>query len=765
MKTNIDVNIKRLFEVDPWKLVENKLPDNGYDFRLSESITSLGNEYLGMRGNFEETYTGDTHKGCYVGGLWYPDKTIVGWWKNGYPNYFGKVINAVNLLGLNVVIDNIELDLFKQTPSSYKRTLDLKQGILSREFATNINNKEIKVETERFVSIDTKELVAIKYSITSNKDISLDLTSYINGDVINRDSNYKTKFWTHLDSLANDHSQLVESKMIENNFDIQRFSYACYATNSYNLKTKDIVFDQSNLYAKTTYKFDLKQNQTLIFYKLVTLVHSLNYSEDKLKENAIKINNQINQFDYEQLKEKHTSLWEKRWLTSDVKIIGSDLDQQAIRFNLFQLFCTYYGNDDRLNIGPKGFTGEKYGGATYWDTEAYCLPLYLKTSDPKISRNLLKYRHNHLTKAIENAKLLGFKGALYPMVTFNGVECHNEWEITFEEIHRNAAMVYAIYNYTNYTGDFDYIKEFGMDVMVEVSRFWADRVHYHSIKDKYFIHGVTGPNEYENNVNNNWLTNLMCQWVLSYTLEMLDKLNLDKSKWNLSTDETNKWVDIINKIYLPYDKDLDIFVQHDTFLDKDLKHKDLLSKDERPLNKNWSWDRILRSVYIKQADVLQGIYYLWDKFSKEQITKNFKFYEQFTVHESSLSPCVHSIIAARIDLMDKAYEFYNRTARLDLDNYNNDTDDGLHITSMTGSYLAIVEGFGGMLVRNDIPCFSPKLPKQWNGYEFNINFRDRVLKVKHHKTEVEIQLIKGQSLRINLFDKEYLLESNIKIEV
>ncbi|KNG79534.1 glycoside hydrolase family 65 protein [Mycoplasma sp. HU2014] len=763
MNTKIDVNIKRLFEVDEWKLTENKLPEDGFDFRLSESITSLGNEYLGMRGNFEETYSGDTHKGCYIGGLWYPDKTIVGWWKNGYPKYFGKVINAVNFLGLNVVVDGVELDLFKQHPTRYSRTLNLKQGILSREFETIVNNKNIKVEAERFVSIANKELTAVKYSITSDQDMTLDLTSYIDGDVINRDSNYKTKFWTHLDSKATDNSQLVVSKMIENNYGIERFSYASLAVNNFNLTPSQISNDQCNLYAKTSYKFDLKANETLTIYKMISTVHSLYYSEKELAVKASEVSSEINKLSYEELRQKHVELWSKRWESCDVKIMGSDLDQQAIRFNLFQLFCTYYGNDDRLNIGPKGFTGEKYGGATYWDTEAYCLPLYLKASDPKISRNLLKYRHNHLPKAIENAQSLGFKGALYPMVTFNGVECHNEWEITFEEIHRNAAMVYAIYNYTNYTGDYEYIKDLGMDVMVEIARFWADRVHYHSIKDKYFIHGVTGPNEYENNVNNNWLTNLMARWVLTYTLEMLDELQLDKSRWNLSVDELNKWQDIINKMYLPYDENLKVFVQHDTFLDKELKHKDLLSKDERPLNKNWSWDRILRSVYIKQADVLQGIYYLWDQFTREEIIRNFEFYEQFTVHESSLSPCIHSIIASRVDLMDKAYEFYNRTARLDLDNYNNDTDDGLHITSMTGSYLAIIEGFGGMIIRDGVPHFSPKLPQQWQGYEFNINFRSRILKVKRTKTETIITLVSGDALKINVFDKEYQLESEIKI--
>ena len=161
------------------------------------------------------------------------------------------------------------------------------------------------------------------------------------------------------------------------------------------------------------------------------------------------------------------------------------------------------GEDERLNIGPKGFTGEKYGGSTYWDTEAYCLPFYLATSEPKVARNLLVYRYKHLQKAIENAGKLGFTdgAALYPMVTMNGEECHNEWEITFEEIHRNGAIAYAIFDYINYTGDHEYLQEYGLEVLIGISRFWSQRITWSVDRNKYVMLGVTGPNEYENNVS------------------------------------------------------------------------------------------------------------------------------------------------------------------------------------------------------------------------------------------------------------------------
>ncbi|HJF79217.1 MAG TPA: glycoside hydrolase family 65 protein, partial [Enterococcus cecorum] len=466
--------------------------------------------------------------------------------------------------------------------------------------------------------------------------------------------------------------------------------------------------------------------------------------------------------DYEALKAEQAQAWQKRWELADVVINGDDAAQQGIRFNLFQLFSTYYGEDERLNIGPKGFTGEKYGGATYWDTEAYAVPLYLSLADPSVTRSLLKYRHNQLPQAYHNARQQGLAGALYPMVTFTGVECHNEWEITFEEIHRNGAIAYAIYNYTNYTGDTTYLAKEGLEVLTGIARFWADRVHYSKRNDKYMIHGVTGPNEYENNINNNWYTNYIARWVLKYTLESYRRFQ-DQAILEITTEEQAKWEDIIEKMYFPYDEELDVFVQHDTFLDKDLRPVSSLDKSDLPLNQNWSWDKILRSCFIKQADVLQGIYFFEDQFTLEQKRNNFNFYEPMTVHESSLSACIHAILAAELGMEEKAVEMYERTARLDLDNYNNDTEDGLHITSMTGSWLGIVQGFAQMKTANETLSFAPFVPQSWSNYAFHINYRGRLLAINVDKEAVTVEKLSGDALSLKLYDKDYELTDKITV--
>jgi maltose phosphorylase len=399
----------------------------------------------------------------------------------------------------------------------------------------------------------------------------------------------------------------------------------------------------------------------------------------------------------------------------------------------------------------------------------------MATKDQSVARNLLVYRHNHLQKAIENAEKLGFTNgaALYPMVTMNGEECHNEWEITFEEIHRNGAIAFAIFNYYRYTGDYSYIPEKGLEVLIGIARFWHQRATFSTDKNKYVILGVTGPNEYENNVNNNWYTNYIAQWCINYAAENIDKVEAEYStdytrimnKAKLSKAEVKEWLEVANNMYFPYSEKHNVYLQQDGFLDKELITVADLDKSQRPINQKWSWDRILRSPYIKQADTLQGMYFFEDQFTTEELERHFDFYEPFTVHESSLSPCVHSIQAAKLDRMDQAYTFYLRTSRLDLDDYNHEVHEGLHITSMAGTWMSIVEGFGGMRIKNDILTFDPKIPNQWEGYSFKVNFRHQIVKVNVCQGHTHFELEGDHDLQILVNGKPVTISPNNLVTV
>jgi maltose phosphorylase len=479
---------------------------------------------------------------------------------------------------------------------------------------------------------------------------------------------------------------------------------------------------------------------------------------------------------YDSLFEEHKTKWEEKWLHSDIIIKGDDAAQQGIRFNIFHLNQTYTGRDERLNIGPKGFTGEKYGGSTYWDTEAFLVPFYLSTAPQDVARNLLVYRFKHLKKAIENAAKLGFHSgaALYPMVTINGEECHNEWEITFEEIHRNGAIAFAIYNYIRYTGDEEYLAEYGLEVLIGISRFWKQRVNWSDVRGQYVMLGVTGPNEYENNVNNNWYTNKMAVWTLEYTMKAIEYvMEFQPARYSeivnstlLNHDkEISAWKDVVQNMYFPYSENLKVFLQQDGYLDKEQKMASELNPAERPVNQHWSWDRILRSCFLKQADVLQGIYFFEDQYDTALIKRNFDFYEPRTLHESSLSPCVHSILANRIGYIHKAYELYLRTSRLDLDDYNHEVREGLHITSMGGTWMSVVYGFGGLRLTENMLHFDPVVPENWQSLSFRIMFRENMLHIKINKTSVEIANESGPDIPVKLKGEEYLIKTGRVLSV
>ena len=735
--------MNNLFEIDAWKIIER-----GFDpskQKQAESIFSIGNGSFGQRANFEEKYSGDSLQGSYVGGVYYPDKTRVGWWKNGYPEYFAKVLNSCNWIGINIEIDGEQLDINKQEVLSFQRELDMKTGTLTRKMKVRFKNgKEIEVESLRFCSMHEEEIAAIRYSVTPlNFSGNVKFTPYLDGNVMNHDSNYDEFFWEEDSHKVDVKKGYICSKTKKTNFTVSTAMRFSFWKNDELLEIHPNNISKA-FYVENNFEHYVEKGNRYTLKKYVSIVSTISHSEFSVIPRSI--NNvreaYMNGFDY--LLNNHIAAWEEIWSKADIEISGDIAAQQGIRFNIFQLYQTYTGKNEKLNIGPKGFTGEKYGGATYWDTEAYCLPFYLKTADPKVARQLLIYRYNQLDKAIENAEKLGFKNgaALYPMVTMNGEECHNEWEITFEEIHRNGAISFAIYNYIRHTGDHTYLEKYGRPVLIAIAKFWAQRFNWSDAKKAFVMLGVTGPNEYENNVNNNWYTNYIARWCIQYALEVEQEVT-PKMGSSLTADEIQSWKHLAENVYFPVLEGTRVFLQQDNFMDKEQLSASDLPEKERPINQHWSWDRILRSIFIKQADVLQGLYLFEDHFDIETIRDNFDFYEPKTVHESSLSPCVHVILAASIGKLDKAYELYLRTSRLDLDDYNHEADEGLHITSMAGTWLSMVEGFAGIRIQDDTLIINPLIPNAWTKYSFQILLKNNPVIISVTKEEVHIEN-KGQ---------------------
>ncbi|MEM9820793.1 MAG: family 65 glycosyl hydrolase domain-containing protein [Bacteroidota bacterium] len=760
--------MKAYLEHDEWCIIEKGFRPSYHP--ISESIFSLGNGRMGHRANFEEQYSGESLQGHYVAGIYYPDKTRVGWWKNGYPEYFAKVLNAPSWIGIDIQLDGEVLDLATCEVTDFVRTLNMKEGYLERSFtARTVGGKIVKVQAKRFCSIVDDEVGAIRYAITPvNFSGTMHIGFYLDADIDNSDANYGEKFWNVLDlqHQLNSGQITAETKKTKfqvctgMQFEIQQGGEAKPMDGKWLVKEK---------YLACQFDSPCRDLEEIVLYKYAAVLSSENHSTEALSSNCQQALTRALEKGYDQLLKEQKEAWARKWQMSDILIEGDIAAQQGIRFNIFQLNQTYTGEDARLNIGPKGFTGEKYGGSTYWDTEAYCLPFYLATADQHVAKNLLIYRYKHLQKAIENAAKLGFKdgAALYPMVTMNGEECHNEWEITFEEVHRNGAIAFAIYDYIRYTGDWQHLVDYGLEVLIAISRFWAQRVHFSEAKQQYVMHGVTGPNEYENNVNNNWYTSTIALWCLEFTQRSIDYvkaqapdqyLNLkDKIKF-YETTETNQWKKIQNNLFLPIDEERGIFLQQEGYLDKEQLLAADIPEAETPIWQNWSWDRILRSPFIKQADVLQGLYLLEDRFDEATIRRNYAYYEPRTVHESSLSPCVHTILAAKLGDKEKAYQLYLRTARLDLDDYNNDTEDGCHITSMAGTWMAVVKGFGGMRNSEAMLHFNPCLPEQWTAYAFKVKYRGALLEIKVGQEQTQIINHSDRVISVALHGKVFDIE-------
>jgi len=743
-----------------WSIIKE-----GFDTKhvlASESIFSIGNGKFGQRANFEEDFSGEHLFGNYISGIYYPDRTKVGWWKKGYPNYFAKTVNCPVWNALHIEINGELLDLNQcKNVSQFTQELNMKAGWYKRTATVELQNgKQVQIIATRFISMAIEQVGAVQYKLKLLNDSGIvNITPHLKLNTTNKNSNWGEPFTRANNSFVEGQQIYHHSEVLKTGFQICTFNSTTLQLNEQTLSSKGTEV-MSQTIVGIEYNIPMNSGDCLSLTTFGGYVNSMDTPKEDLTATARKVIENVSEIGYEDLLEQQAIEWGKIWRQSDIEIKGDVSAQQAIRFNIFHLNQTYTGKDPRLNVGPKGFTGEKYGGVTYWDTEAYCLPFYMATKDKSVAKNLLRYRYLQLDKAIENAGKLGFNSgaALYPMVTANGEECHNEWEITFEEIHRNSAIAYAIKKYIDYTDDQEHMADMGLEVLIGICRFWAQRVSFSDHLNQYVILGVTGPNEYENNVDNNWYTNYSAKWCLQYTKQALEQISIDDPenyqrichKTNFNSAELTQWQKIIDNMYLPYSEKFGIYLQHDGFLNKELIPADQIPQDQRPINQNWSWDRILRSPYIKQADLLQGFYFFEDDFSKEELKKHYDFYETYTVHESSLSPCIHSIQSVRLGYLDQAHAYFLQTARLDLNDYNKEVHEGLHVTSMAGTWMSLIEGFAGLKIKDGQLSFTPRIIEQWTSYAFHLNFRERLLFIEVSHDHINIEVVKGDNLVILL---------------
>jgi maltose phosphorylase len=742
----------RYLEVDPWAVVERGFHTDRT--RVSESIFSLGNEYMGVRGYFEEPYSGSSLRGSYLNGVY--EETPI-----NHPQYFKGLakrlcfmVNNVDWLHTRLGVDGEWLDLAVSDIRDFERRLDLRQGTLTRTFTwRTTTDKELRLTFIRFVSMVNANLGCLRLTLEPlNFSGAVEVETGLDFSIPYELE--QQNFW-HCPcskALANGAAILGQTRSSGQQV------FSAFAIQSAQALTPRLI--QKEQFIGQHFTLALEQGQACSFDKL-----AVNHAErqagvpsGKVWQQGMELFHALQGLGFDQALEAQTNYWSGVWNRLDITIEGDPENQQGIRFCIFQLHQTYHGVNSGLNVGAKGLTGESYYGWTFWDTETYCLPFYM-FNNPAAARNLLGYRYHTLPQAIERAQQLDCRGARYPMGTIDGTESVGTWQHGDLEIHVSAAVSYGIWHYVHVTDDRDFLYSQGVEMLIEISRFFASRGGWSPYHGDFGFWGVMGADEFHMMVHNNVYTNLMAkktfEWTQATIAEMKttapEALSAAIAKTNLQPTELVDWSHMAEKMRINYDSATRLFEQHDGYFD--MPHVDVRQIPPRqfPIYKHWAYDSIFRVNAIKQPDVLLFLFFFSHEYALDVKQANYEFYEARCSHESSLSPSIHSIMAAELGKHAEAYQYALHAARLDLDNYNRNTHEGLHTTSMAAAWLNMVYGFGGLRSDGDVLSLNPSLPKNWQAFTFRLLYRGSLLQVKVSRDSISMQTVEGAAVALDVF--------------
>ncbi|MBD3422421.1 MAG: family 65 glycosyl hydrolase [Chitinivibrionales bacterium] len=757
----------------PWEVTEEGFyPEKA---RVSESIFSLSNEFMGVRGYFEEGYCGDHLQGSYFGGL-YENKDI------GHPQVFkglitreNFIINAVDWLYTRIKIDGEQLDLHTSKHSEFIRTTDLAKGLLIRSFIWETQSgKKVKVTFERFLSmvrnnVGCQRIGFEPLNFSGNIDITSGLNfkskheiaagwdaSKITGSAEDEPA---ARFWQMLNGEKQGDLYAIQARTTTTRFAL----VSTFRINS-DLEL-DEKLEQTDDYIGCAFTIPVKQGKTAAFEKI-----AVNFwerpsamSAKQVWEAGLSLANENGSVTFDSALAEHADYWSHKWRTWDITINGADDLQQGVRFDLFQFHMAYHGGDDRLAIPSKGLTAEVYSGWVFWVVETYCQHVQIFT-DPAIARKLLQFRYRGLHGAIERAQQVDCEGARYPFCTIDGPESCATWQHADMEIHVGEGIFLAIWLYVKHTKDYDFLHKEGIEMLLQISRFYASRGEYSPSGD-FGFYGVMGPDEYHTLINHNFYTNYMGKRLFEYTAEVAqymqqhvaDKWQAVAQKVQLRDNELEDWKQKAAKMRLLQNPDTGLCEQHDRYFDLPEVDVPNIPLEQIPIYKSWAYERIFRMNMVKQADVVLLPVWFSHEWPYEHKKVNFEYYEPRTIHESSFSPSIHMILAAELGKKEMADDFFRLMARLDLDDYNRNTAQGLHMTPKSGTWMCMVYGYGGMRTDREVVSFRPSIPDAWASYSFTIMLQGSQVKVSISREIATFIIIEGSEVPAEIYGKEYVL--------
>ena len=775
LKRKIELPPVHLYPADEWRIVEARYADEFVG--LTETVFSLGNGFVGVRGSFEEGRPA-LIPGTFVNGFHETWPIVHAEGAPALARTGQTIVNVPDTTILKLYVDDEPFYLPTARIDHYGRILDMQAGTLTRELVWSTDSgKHVRIRSRRIVSLEHRHLIAMTYEVTL---LDHSAPVVISSLVLNRQD-------AHLTGDLPEHrpgdprlATMLPHRVLNVRAAEQadrRILFGYRTTNSgMTLGVGvDHVIDAACSY-QAVGSLDDETGELLLtadalpgvpvrITKYATYQTSRSIAVPELVSRCHRTLDRAVRDGFDTLLTSQRANLAQFWERADVKVqarLNPVRQQQAVRWNLYQVAQATW-RAEGAGVPAKGLTGQAYEGHYFWDTEVYVLP-FLSYTQPRIARNLLRFRHSMLGRARERATEMSQRGALFPWRTINGEEASSNFQQGTAQYHINADIAYAIMRHSNVQGNLRLLREGGGEILVETARLWADLGFYGADK-KFHIHGVTGPDEYTTVVNDNAYTNLMARQNLTYAAATVRRLREERPEdytalahaVKLQSREVDSWERAAAAMHVPFDAKRGIHPQDETFLDREAWDLDTTPREKFPLLLHYHPLVIYRHQVLKQADIVLAMFLLGNEFSEEQKRRNFDYYDPLTTGDSSLSACVQSIIAAEIGKERQALEYFQYALLMDLGNVAGNVSNGVHVASAAGVWSSLVFGFGGVRDFDGQLSFAPRLPYAWHELAFSIRFGGQQIRVKLTHDEERYLVEDGAPLSVLIRGEPHLL--------
>ncbi|MFG2127354.1 glycoside hydrolase family 65 protein [Streptomyces sp. NPDC048751] len=750
---------QRSYAVEPWTVRETDL--NLDVLAQSESVFALSNGHVGWRGNLDE---GEPHglPGTYLNGVHELHPLPYAEAGYGYPESGQTVINVTNGKVLRLLVDDEPFDLRYGRLVTHERTLDLRRGVLERTCEwTSPAGTTVRVRSTRLVSLTQRAIAAVAYEV---EPVDSRTRVVIQSELVANESlpepNGDPRAARALKSPLEPEEDYTSGQRLRLVHRTKRSGLRVAVAADHVVTGPDgtSTSSESNVdVARMTVTSVLEPGERLRVEKLVAHGWSGARSRPAMSDQVEAALAAAAHSGWSGLLDEQRAYLDDFWARADVEVDGDEEIQQAVRFALFHVLQAGARAEQRA-IPAKGLTGSGYDGHAFWDTETFVLPLLTYTA-PEAVAEALRWRQNTLPAARERATQLGLRGAAFPWRTIEGSEGSAYWPAGTAAFHVNADIADAVVRYVAATGDTDFERDTGVELLVETARLWRSLGH-HDAHGAFHIDGVTGPDEYSAIADDNTYTNLMARSNLLAAAEVVERHPKQAAGLGVDAEESAAWRDAAEAVFIPYNDELGVHEQHAGFTRYQRWDFAGTRPDQYPLMLHFPYFDIYRKQVVKQVDLVLAMYTCGNHFDDDQVARNFAYYEPLTVRDSSLSACVQAVVAAQAGHLRLAYDYTAEAALMDLGDLEHNTRDGLHIASLAGTWTALVAGFGGTRREGDSLRFAPRLPETFSRLAFSLQLLGRRLRVEIGPDKATYTLLSGPPLTIRHHGEEVALNGD-----